>query len=163
VLERALAEGSVLDAAVAQSQADARGLWAVREATAEFPARLDPVNLDISVPIGAMEGFVERCRLRLKTRWPQHRSYFFGHVADSNLHLTVDARSIPGVQHAEIYGLVFECVREVEGSVSGEHGIGLLKREFLPFSRAPQEIELMRTIKRALDPNGIMNPGKIFV
>jgi FAD/FMN-containing dehydrogenase len=134
----------------------------VREATAQFPRRLDPINLDISVPISAMQGFVARCRERLAARWPGQRSYFFGHVADSNLHLTVDARSLPDVPRAEVYRLVFECVQEVNGSVSGEHGIGLLKREFLPYSRSGEEIEAMRRVKRALDPKGIMNPGKVF-
>jgi len=161
-LEQAIGQGRVLDAVLARSEADARGLWAVREATARFPARLDPVNLDVSVPIGTMQRFIDRCRERLETRWPGQRSYFFGHAADSNLHLTVDARSIPAVPHEEIYRLVFECVQEVHGSVSGEHGIGLLKRDFLGYSRTPQEIATMRAVKRALDPHGILNPGKIF-
>ncbi|MCC6473570.1 MAG: FAD-binding oxidoreductase [Burkholderiales bacterium] len=162
VLEKALREGGVLDAVGAQSLAEARALWAIREATAEVPTRLSPVNLDVSVPASEMQGLVDRCRRQLAAKWPEHRSYFFGHVADGNLHLTVDARTIPGVERGEIYRLVFECVREAHGSISGEHGIGLLKRDYLPVSRSPEEIETMRRLKRALDPNSIMNPGKIF-
>jgi FAD/FMN-containing dehydrogenase len=162
VLADAFDSGAVRDAIVAQSVADARALWHIRECTAEFPARLDPINFDVSLPIGSIGQFVDECRTALDARWPSNRSYYFGHIGDSNLHVTVDGHSVPGVSHHEVYAFVYDMVVPYRGSVSAEHGIGLLKREFLPLSRSPEEIAAMTAIKRALDPNGILNPGKLI-
>ncbi|WP_250538437.1 MULTISPECIES: FAD-binding oxidoreductase [unclassified Caballeronia] len=161
-LAEAFGAGAVRDAIVAQSVADARALWQVRECTAEFPARLDPINFDVSLPVGSIGQFVDECRAALDARWPSNRSYYFGHIGDSNLHVTVDGHSVPGVLHHEVYAFVYDMVVPYRGSVSAEHGIGLLKREFLPLSRSPEEIAAMTAIKRALDPNGILNPGKLI-
>lgn len=161
-LADALEQRAIRDAAIAQSVADARALWAIRECTAEFPARLDPINFDVSVPIGEIGGFVDRCRAALDRRWPGNRSYFFGHIGDSNLHLTVDGRSVPGVAHDDVYAFVYDMLAPLHGSVSAEHGIGLLKRAYLPISRSPEELEAMAAIKHALDPHGILNPGKVL-
>jgi FAD/FMN-containing dehydrogenase len=161
LLTEALEGGGVRDAIVAQSVADARALWEIRECTAEFPVQLDPINFDVSLPIGAIGRFADACREALDKRWPGNRSYFFGHIGDSNLHLTVDGRSIPGVAHHDVYVCVYEMLGPYQGSVSAEHGIGLLKREFLPVSRTMEELATMRAIKRALDPNCILNVGKV--
>ncbi|SDH90139.1 FAD-binding oxidoreductase [Paraburkholderia phenazinium] len=161
-LTEALGAHAICDAVIAQSLADARALWAVRECTAEFPVRLDPINFDVSLPIGEIGTFVERCRAALDRRWPGNRSYFFGHIGDSNLHLTVDGHSVPGVEHHAVYAFVYEMLGPLHGSVSAEHGIGLLKREFLPISRSREELAAMAAIKQALDPHGILNPGKLF-
>ncbi|CAH2804097.1 MAG: D-2-hydroxyglutarate dehydrogenase (EC [uncultured Paraburkholderia sp.] len=161
-LTDALDEGAMRDAVIAQSVADARALWAIRECTAEFPVRLDPINFDVSLPIGAIGAFVERCRAALDARWPGNESYFFGHIGDSNLHVTVDGHSIPGVDHHAVYAFVYDMLGPLHGSVSAEHGIGLLKREFLPISRSSAELAAMAAIKHALDPRGILNPGKLF-
>ena len=161
-LAEALDTQVIRDAVIAQSVADARALWAVRECTAEFPVRLDPINFDVSLPIGEIGTFVERCRAALDRQWPGNESYFFGHIGDSNLHLTVDGRSIPGVDHHAVYAFVYEMLGPLHGSVSAEHGIGLLKREFLPISRSPEELAAMAAIRQALDPHGILNPGKLF-
>ncbi|MGH8782413.1 FAD-binding oxidoreductase [Paraburkholderia sp.] len=161
-LADALEHGVIRDAAIAQSVADARALWAIRECTAEFPARLDPINFDVSLPIGEIGSFVDRCRAALDRRWLGNRTYFFGHIGDSNLHLTVDGRSVPGVAHDDVYAFVYEMLAPLHGSVSAEHGIGLLKRAYLPFSRSPEELAAMVAIKRALDPHGILNPGKVL-
>jgi FAD/FMN-containing dehydrogenase len=162
VLTDALEAGAVRDAVIAQSVADAQALWAIRECTAEFPARLDPVNFDVSLPIGEIGAFADRCRAALDREWPGNRSYFFGHIGDSNLHLTVDGHSVPGVEHHTVYAFVYEMLAPLRGSVSAEHGIGSLKREFLPISRSSEELAAMAAIKHALDPNGILNPGKLF-
>ncbi|OLL28877.1 FAD-linked oxidase [Burkholderia sp. SRS-W-2-2016] len=161
-LTDALEAGALRDAVIAQSVADARALWAIRECTAEFPVRLDPINFDVSLPIGEIGAFVERCRAALNERWPGNEAYFFGHIGDSNLHLTVDGGSVPGVDHHAVYAFVYEMLGPLRGSVSAEHGIGSLKREFLPISRSPAELAAMVAIKRALDPHGILNPGKLF-
>lgn len=162
-LAEALDDGAIRDATIAQSVAGARALWAIRECTAEFPTRLDPINFDISLPIGEIGRFADACRTSFATRWPEHRSYFFGHIGDSNLHLTVDARSLPaGVSAHDVDSMVYGMLAPYRGSVSAEHGIGLLKREFLPVSRSAEELAAMVAIKRALDPNGILNPGKVL-
>ncbi|MFO1294306.1 MAG: FAD-binding oxidoreductase [Rubrivivax sp.] len=156
-------EGLLPDAVLASSLAQARAIWALREITAEFPARLDPINFDLSLPTGEIGAFAERCRAALAARWPAQRSVFFGHIGDSNLHLTVDGRSLPGVAHREVDALVYRLLREVPGaSVSAEHGIGLLKRDWLDHCRSATELALMRRLKQALDPRAILNPGKVF-
>ncbi|MBN3758498.1 FAD-binding oxidoreductase [Paraburkholderia sp. Tr-20389] len=162
VLTEALDETAIRDAVIAQSVADTRALWAIRECTAEFPVKLDPINFDVSLPIGEIGAFVDRCRAALDRRWPGNESYFFGHIGDSNLHVTTDGHSVPGVDHHDVYALVYELLAPLRGSVSAEHGIGSLKREFLPVSRSPEELAVMKAIKHALDPNGILNPGKLF-
>jgi FAD/FMN-containing dehydrogenase len=161
-LNEALEAHAIRDAVIAQSLADTRALWAVRECTAEFPVRLDPINFDVSLPIGKIGAFVDVCRAALDTKWPGNQSYFFGHIGDSNLHLTVDGHSVPGVEHHAVYAFVYDMLGPLHGSVSAEHGIGSLKREFLPISRSPEELAAMRAIKQALDPHGILNPGKLF-
>jgi FAD/FMN-containing dehydrogenase len=161
-LTEALDAHAVRDAVIAQSMADARALWAVRECTAEFPVKMDPINFDVSLPIGEIGTFVDRCRAALDRRWPGNQSYFFGHIGDSNLHLTVDGHSVPGVAHHSVYAFVYEMLGPLHGSVSAEHGIGSLKREFLPISRSREELAAMAAIKQALDPHGILNPGKLF-
>jgi FAD/FMN-containing dehydrogenase len=162
VLGDALEAGALRDAIVAQTVADARALWAIREATAEFPSRMDPINFDVSVPIGDIGRFVNACRAALDARWPGNRSYYFGHVGDSNLHVTVDGHSVPGVPHRDVYAFVYEMLAPYRGSISAEHGIGLLKREFMWISRSPEELAAMAAIKRTFDPNGILNPGKVI-
>jgi FAD/FMN-containing dehydrogenase len=161
-LTEALDAHAIRDAVIAQSLADARALWAVRECTAEFPVKLDPINFDVSLPIGEIGTFVDRCRAALDRQWPGNQSYFFGHIGDSNLHLTVDGHSVPGVAHHAVYAFVYEMLGPLHGSVSAEHGIGSLKREFLPISRSREELAAMAAIKQALDPHGILNPGKLF-
>jgi FAD/FMN-containing dehydrogenase len=158
----ALEEGAIRDAVIAQSLGEARALWTIREATAEFPARLDPVNFDVSLPIGAIGRFADACRARFEQCWPGQVSLYFGHIGDSNLHVTVDGRSVPGVTHEEIDRELYALLAPHHGSVSAEHGIGTLKRAFLRVSRSPAELATMRAIKHTLDPHGILNPGKVF-
>lgn len=163
-LEAAMVAGEVLDAILASSQAQARSLWKIREATGEFPTRLQPLNFDVSLPIGQIGEFVERCRLGLHERWPGNRSVYFGHIGDSNLHLTVDCNTLPSPAPVlEIEELVYRAVGEMGGSVSAEHGIGLLKRDFLHHSVSPEALGVMKQLKHCFDPRGILNPGKIFV
>ncbi len=142
-------DGIVADAVVAYSTAEVRALWKIREATADFAERLDPLNFDVSLPIGRIGEFVDECR-RL---FPG--AFFFGHIGDSNLHVTVDRN--PSADHA-----IYSLVERYRGSISAEHGIGFLKREFLRCSRSEAEIRAMWAIKKALDPKGILNPGKVL-
>lgn len=162
-LNDAVGAGEVVDAVIASSQTQARSLWKIREAPGEFPTRMVPLNFDISLPIGQIGEFAELCRQRLEQRWPGNRSVYFGHIGDSNLHLTVDCNSLPQpAPILEIEALVYSAVGELKGAVSAEHGIGLLKREFLHHSVSEEALTVMRQLKSCFDPNGILNPGKVL-
>ena len=110
--------------------------------------------------------FAQACIAALELRWPGQRSVRFGHLGDGNLHLSTDARSLGGLSFAEaesaVEELVYDLLSRYGGSVSAEHGIGLHKKPYLGLSRSPAELAVMRQIKQALDPLGVMNPGKIF-
>ncbi|TKJ09683.1 FAD-binding oxidoreductase [Halomonas sp. 15WGF] len=164
-LESALASGEVEDAVLASSTTQARELWAIREATGEFPLKLAPINFDISLPIPTIGAFVEAASAMLTQRWPGIRIVNFGHIGDCNLHLTVDGHSLAKdtaeTRHA-IEAEVYRLVGDYCGSISAEHGIGLLKRDFLHHSVRPEALEVMRSLKHTLDPNGILNPGKLL-
>ncbi|MFJ3483756.1 FAD-binding oxidoreductase [Pseudomonas sp. NPDC090202] len=162
-LQDAFEAGEVVDAILATSQTQARSLWKIREATGEFPVRLAPLNFDISLPIGQIGDFAALCRKRLDQRWPGNHSVYFGHIGDSNLHLTVDLNTLPQPAPVfEVEDMVYAAVGELGGAVSAEHGIGLLKREFLHHSVSPEALQAMAELKHCFDPKGILNPGKIL-
>ncbi len=162
VIGEAIEAGSVQDAVIAKSGKEARDLWAIRDCPGEFSKVFWPqISFDISIPTGQMGDFMEECKSRLDARWPGIRTVFFGHVADSNLHLSIKTEGDPEHEHA-VDAAVYEAVGAWGGSISAEHGIGVHKRPFLHFSRTPEEIALMRTLKAALDPKGILNPGKVI-
>nr|WP_231638045.1 FAD-binding oxidoreductase [Piscinibacter sakaiensis] len=161
-LEAAFAEGLADDAVLAHTEAQARALWRLREATAEFPARLhDPVNFDVALPMRRIGDFAEACLQALDADVPGHRSLRFGHVGDGNLHLSTDGASVLG-RRERVEQVVYAQVAAFEGSVSAEHGIGLHKKAWLALSRSPAELAAMRRLKQALDPLGLMNPGKLL-
>lgn len=159
VIAEAIEAGIVQDAVIAKSGAEAQTLWAVRETTLDFPK--PNFGFDISIPPGQMGDFMAHVKKHVEARWPGTLAVFFGHVADSNLHLAFRSNGDPRWEK-EVEAVIYATVGEWKGSVSAEHGIGLHKKPFLHFSRAPEEIEMMRILKRALDPKGILNPGKIF-
>ena len=125
------------------------------------------MNFDVSLPIAGIGEFAARCRAGLDARWPQALKLFYGHIGDSNLHISVMMESrgseaeVPAVMHA-VDAVVYEAVRAMAGSVSAEHGIGTLKRGWLGYSRSEAELALMRLLKQSLDPKGILNPGKVI-
>jgi FAD/FMN-containing dehydrogenase len=155
--------GIVKDAVIAQSHREASDLWAIRDSPGEWQhsTHWPQLSFDVSVPTGEIGDLTEQINAMLEARWPSLKALYFGHVADGNLHVSVcmAGRSVPEL---DIERAVYEIVSRRRGSISAEHGIGLLKREFLHLSRSPEEIALMRAIKKAMDPNGILNPGKIF-
>lgn len=162
VLSDALEAEFVRDVVVAQSESEVARIWAVRDSSGEFRAVFWPhVGFDVSIPTGNLGDFVDDLKNRLKLQWPETSTVFFGHVGDSNVHIGVKVCDGTQPEH-EIECFVYDVVRKWNGSISAEHGIGTLKREFLHFSRSDMEIGVMRTIKKSLDPHLILNPGKVF-
>ena len=163
-LEAAFEAGEVEDAVLAASAREERQLWAVRESVAEYGRLLGPIAaFDVGVPLAVMEQAVTTLEAELAARWPDVIALFYGHLGDSNLHLVVNVPSAgAGQPTAEIKSLVYGRIRDLGGSVSAEHGIGVIKRDYLEYSRTPEEIATMRAVKLALDPKNILNPGKGF-
>jgi FAD/FMN-containing dehydrogenase len=156
-----LEQGLVGDAVIAASLRQAQAMWTIREGLA-IDALPNLVNFDVSLPIGALGAFALRSEAAIKARWPQSVNLFFGHIGDSNLHIGVSVAELGPEEVHLVDEVVYAVVREMHGSISAEHGIGQLKRPFLGYSRTPEEIALMRIVKRALDPRGILNPGKVL-
>jgi FAD/FMN-containing dehydrogenase len=162
VLSQAIEEGEIADAVIAKSQAERNRIWALRDDVAQVGRNAPIFTFDVSLGIAHMEKYVAEVRERLTAHWPKTTLMVFGHLGDGNLHI------IPGVGDGSsearhtVEGIVYGALEKCHGSVSAEHGIGLEKRDYLAISRTPEEIALMRTLKRALDPANILNPGKIF-
>ncbi len=162
-LEEAFESELIVDAVIAQSKQQREDLWAIRDDIEELTHKLmSPIVFDISLGIPQMDEYVDEVRQQITERWPDSIMVVFGHLGDGNIHLvlTVGSRE-PGEVHA-VETIVYEALGRRQGVISAEHGIGLEKREFLKHSRSADEISLMKTLKSALDPKGILNPGKIF-
>jgi FAD/FMN-containing dehydrogenase len=164
-LEAALAglleSGVVLDAAVAQSEREVESFWQIRDGIAEITAPLQPlVAFDVSVPIRDMPGFLDSVGASLEAAFPGVTNLVFGHIGDNNLHLTVTTGRHE--DHERIAGIVYAATSEVGGSIAAEHGVGMSRRQYLHLSRSDAELALMRKLKTALDPNGLLNPGRVI-
>ncbi len=167
-LGRQLEAGGIADATLAQNAAQARRLWALRENIGEAQ-KIEGLSIkhDVSVPISRIPEFLERADAALQTAFRGIRIVAFGHIGDGNLHYN-QSRAEAGENAAFIAAqpvvdrIVHDLVDELGGSISAEHGIGQLKREELARYRSPLELEMMRALKQALDPRGLMNPGKVL-
>jgi len=162
-MEEAFESELIVDAVITQSKQQREDLWAIRDDIERLTRKLfPPIMFDVSLGIPKMDGFVNEVRRQLLQRWPDSRMVTFGHLGDGNIHLVISVGSRePGELHA-VESIIYEELGRCQGVVSAEHGIGLDKREFLKHSRSEVEISLMKTLKQALDPKGILNPGKIF-
>jgi len=147
------------DAAIAQSGEQARALWRIRETVPE--AQFTNVKHDISVPVSRIPEFVEKAGQALASAFPGVQVFCFGHVGDGNLHYNVGPEALMA-RRAEVSRIVYDTVAALGGSISAEHGLGQLKREEIRRHKDPLELELMRALKRTLDPRGLMNPGKLL-
>jgi FAD/FMN-containing dehydrogenase len=163
VLMDALEAADAADAVIAKSDTERDALWALRDDVGQTGRNAPIVAFDVSLGIADMEAYVDGVRAALKARWPEAASLVvFGHMGDGNLHLIAGMGSRePGDLHA-LEEIVYRPLREIGGSVSAEHGIGLQKRDYLAWSRSEGEIALMRQLKASLDPKAILNPGKVF-
>lgn len=167
LFEFCLGQGWVEEGVVSQSLAQAQNLWRLREDISETISRWTPYKNDISVLVSKVPDFLADIEELLNSAYPDFEIIWYGHIGDGNLHLNIlkpDDLCMEEFQRrcAGVSRAVFEVVRRYGGSVSAEHGVGLLKKNYLGYSRSEAEIELMRHIRRGFDPAGIMNPGKIF-
>ena len=166
LLEDAFDAGLIVDAAIAKNLAEAEALWRARHAISEAQKYEGPsIKHDISVPVGRMQAFLQRCDEQLRALEPTIRPVIFGHVGDGNLHynLTVSERLAGDPSRVDrLTRTIYDLVAALGGSFSAEHGVGVTKRGWLEAYRTPVEVELMRRLKKTLDPQGLLNPGKVI-
>jgi FAD/FMN-containing dehydrogenase len=162
-LVTAFERGFLTDAVVAKSEQESRRFWAVRHAGSEYQRVLGSItSFDISFSNDQLGDVVEECEAAVKANWPTAYALSYGHVGDGNIHLIVN---IPGVEvqpRNEIADLIYPITGKYGGSISGEHGIGTRKLNYLSYSRDDREIALMGLLKRTIDPRNILNPGKML-
>lgn len=162
-IEEQFEGGTIEDAAIARSLADVAAFWRTRDAAGEFQSVLGPhAAFDIGLPVPQMDAFATACRTALAEALPGALSVYYGHIGDGNLHI-VALRPGAAVQPLkEIAAIVYATVRSFGGTISAEHGIGTVKMPYLSYTRAPEELALMARLKAALDPHGLLNPGKVI-
>ena len=165
--EHCMEQGWVADGVISQSEAQAQQIWRLREGITEAVARYKPYKNDVSVRISAMPAFLAQTQALLGEAYPDFEVVWFGHIGDGNLHINVlkpdassDAEFVAACE--QVTRLLAKALKAHGGSISAEHGIGLVKKPYLDSTRSAPEIELMRGVKRVFDPNGILNPGKLL-
>ncbi|MCB0854422.1 MAG: FAD-binding oxidoreductase, partial [Bacteroidetes bacterium] len=162
LLEEALEKGIIADAAPAQSGAETERFWKIREEVHIMEAYCKNTQyFDISLPVPLIGEVVEKMVKELYTLPEVERVFYFGHVADGNIHLVVGKKVQNEALISQINDIVDRPLQAIGGSVSAEHGIGLHKKAYLPISRNAEEITLMRQLKQMMDPKGILNRGKV--
>ncbi len=162
-LETAINDGLIVDAVLSQSEKEMTGIWAIRDSAADISRGVGLTHsYDVSMSINDMEYFGNEVEKRLRNEWPEAIIAVFGHVGDGNLHVLVRTGDNNREMHDAVDNIIYTLIRELNGAVSAEHGIGMIKKKYLSYSRSPSEIALMKTMKQALDPNGILSPGRIF-
>lgn len=167
-LGEAFEQGEALDAVVAGNETQVAALWKMREGISEAQNHEGPsLKHDISVPVSSIPAFIETADQQLQAAFPGVRIVAYGHVGDGNLHYNISkpvgSEDAPFKAQAEaIMHVIYDVTRAFAGSISAEHGLGQAKREAARRYKDPLELELMRTLKQALDPAGLMNPGKLL-
>ena len=168
IVGEAFEAGLVVDAVIAENISQSKALWHLRESIplAEKDAGKS-IKHDVSVPVSKMSAFIESANAALQARFPGIEHVIFGHLGDGNLHYNVARGTAFSedellAQQDVVYEIVHDNVHKLGGSISAEHGVGQLKRDVLPRYKDPVEMALMRRVKEALDPDGLMNPGKVL-
>jgi len=167
LFEHCLEQGWIVDGTISQSLTQAESLWRLREDISETISQFTPYKNDIAVRVSAVPQFLKDVDSLVREKYPEFEIIWFGHIGDGNVHLNIlkpenlEAQAF-FEQCGSVSNQVFSVVHQYGGSVSAEHGVGLLKKPYLNYSRDQQEIEYMRLIKQAFDPNGVLNPGKVF-
>ncbi len=165
--EHVMEQGWVFDGVMSNSDTQAAALWKFREGISEAITPWTPYKNDISVTVSKVAEFLHSVESKVTAAYPDFETIWFGHIADGNLHLNIlkpksmDIESFKQTCHS-LSHMIYNEVERFEGSISAEHGIGLLKTQFLHHSRSKAEIALMKGIKATFDPLNIMNPGKVF-
>ncbi|MBT3426305.1 MAG: FAD-binding oxidoreductase [Gammaproteobacteria bacterium] len=161
-LEQALEEDLIADAVIAQSETQRLQLWGLRDDVAQV-FQFAPVFLfDVSLRISCMQDYVEKVNKTLQSSFPDSKNFTLGHMGDGNLHFAISVGRDDTQARKLVEAAVYEPLKDIAGSVSAEHGVGLEKKPYLHLVRSQSEIRLMKQVKHSLDPNGILNPGKIF-
>lgn len=167
VFEQGMESGDIIDGVISQSLEQANQFWQYREGISESIAHFSPYKNDISVKVSLVPEFMNQLDALVVKHYPQFELVWFGHIGDGNLHLNIikpddmsidDFKSECETVNKHVYGLI----QKMAGSISAEHGVGMIKKPYLGYSRSPQEIELLKGIKSVFDPNNILNPGKLI-
>ena len=167
LFENAAEEAWLVDGVISQSTQQATELWQYREGISESISHYPPYKNDIAVKPSQVGDFLLQVDQFVNSRYPEFENIWFGHIGDGNLHLNIlkpaslDLETFKQ-QCAEANPEIFAILKSFDGSISAEHGVGLLKKPYLEYSRSPLEITLMKAIKQNFDPNGLLNPGKLF-
>ncbi len=168
IFEIGVERGLVEDGAIAETLEQSKAFWRIREEVGEVQKKLGgSIKHDVSVPVAAIPAFIEEANAAVVAAVPGARPFPFGHVGDGNIHYNVSQpegadKAAFMAQEETLQDVVFGIVLKHGGSISAEHGIGIAKRDRLPKVKDPVAIDVMRTLKAALDPNGILNPGKVL-
>jgi glycolate oxidase subunit GlcD len=167
VFEKCLSEGWVSDGVLSQSDVQASTFWRYREDISESLAPHSPYKNDIAVKISMVPAFMAELEQVLSQAYPTWEVVWFGHIGDGNLHINIlrptgmnKEEFVKECRKVDLH--IFETVKKYQGSISAEHGVGLTKKSFLNYTKSDTEIELMKGIKKVFDPDGILNPGKVF-
>ncbi|MDN6319308.1 MAG: FAD-binding oxidoreductase [Marinobacter sp.] len=167
LFEQCMESGWVLDGVISQSETQANSLWQLRERISESIAPRTPYKNDISVVVSKVPEFLSEIDELVAKEYPDFEIIWFGHIGDGNLHLNIlkpedMAKEDFFEKCQQVNKWVFEIVERYQGSVSAEHGVGMTKKPYLQYTRSEAEIAYLKGIKQVFDPNGIINPGKIF-
>jgi FAD/FMN-containing dehydrogenase len=166
-LNTALRPDGFLDGAIAQSEAQSRDFWRLREDISEASAPFTPYKNDVSVTVAKVPEFLAKTDAVLKKGYPDFQVVWFGHIGDGNMHINIlkpnGMDRIDFLKRCKgVNADLFKIIAELGGSVSAEHGVGLVKKDDLSNTRSAAEIQIMRQLKSVFDPDGIMNPGKML-
>ncbi|MCY4321447.1 MAG: FAD-binding oxidoreductase, partial [Bdellovibrionaceae bacterium] len=155
------------EAILSQNSSQYEEIWSLRENISESLSAHKPYKNDISVKVSKIIEFLKDIEKLLNIKYPNFEVIIFGHIGDGNLHINIlkpnNLSRENFIKECEkVNKSVFELVKKYKGSISAEHGVGLLKKNYLSYSCSPEEIKLMKDIKKLFDPDNILNPGKIF-